>query len=199
MMQADEHSRLLSIYDICQQGSRALGPGLRYVVWTQGCPFRCEGCATPASRPISNAKQIRISELAQDIMSRKDIEGITISGGEPFLQAGVLADLTRLVLEVRPELTILLFTGYLLESLNWPEARRLLTYVDLLIDGPYVQHLNDRKGLRGSSNQRLHFLTSRLLPWKEELENGKRKVEVHVGSDRIKAFGIPSPDLLTIN
>ncbi len=183
---------MLSIHDLCQQGTTVLGPGMRYVIWTQGCPFHCEGCVTPKSRPLTKDKQVRIVDLAEDILSRPQIEGITISGGEPFLQASALGNLLQTVHETRPDLTVMSYTGYTKESLIWPDAQNLIKYLDLLIDGPYVQALNDNKGVRGSSNQRLHFFTSRLLPWKEELENGKRKVEYHITNGNIKAYGVPT-------
>ena len=191
MKQEEQSPGLLNIFDLCRQGSRVLGPGLRYIIWTQGCPFRCKGCATPSSRPITSDKQVRIDELAADILCRPYIEGITISGGEPFLQAGVLADLIDIVQSERPELTVISYTGYLLEALTGSAEKRLLDHIDLLIDGPYVEDFNDNKGIRGSSNQRLHFLTSRLLPWEEELQEGKRKVEYHVTKEGAKAFGVP--------
>lgn len=187
---------LLSIYDLCQQGSRTLGPGLRYVLWTQGCPFHCEGCATPEGRPMTHDKQVYVTALVEDILARPSIEGVTISGGEPFLQAEALANLLDMVLAKRPELTVMSFTGYLKDDLNWPEAQRLLGHLDLLIDGPYVKELNDNLGLRGSSNQQLHFLTPRLLPWKDELEHGKRKVEFHIVQGMVKAFGVPSTEMI---
>lgn len=197
MIIPQEYTRdMLSIYDLCQNGLRTLGPGLRYTIWTQGCLQHCEGCATPESRPISNKKRVRVPDLAADILSRPLIEGITISGGEPFLQAAALANLLETVLKVRPELNVISFTGYYKESLMGIEAKRLLKYIDLLVDGPYVKSLNDGKGLRGSSNQHLHFLSARLLPWKEELECGKRKVEFHVGPNGVKAYGIPSRDMM---
>ena len=196
MGQAGYSRDMLSIYDLCQQGSRALGPGLRYVIWTQGCPFHCEGCATPESRTKTHDKQVYITALAEDILARPSIEGVTISGGEPFLQAEALADFLDLVLAKRPELTVMLYTGFLREYLTWPKAQRLLGHLDLLIDGPYVKELNDNQGLRGSSNQQLHFLTPRLLPWKDELEHGKRKVEFHIVQGMVKAFGIPSTEMI---
>ena len=104
-----------------------------------------------------------------------------------------------MVLKERPELNVMVFTGYQVEDLTWPESQELLAHTDLLIDGPYRQELNDNQGLRGSSNQRLHFLTPRLLPWKEDLTKGKRKVEFHVQNDRIKAYGIPSRRMIINN
>lgn len=192
-----EYTRdMLSVYDLCPSGIKTLGPGLRYAIWTQGCLLHCEGCATPQSRPISNKKRVRVSDLANDILVRPNIDGITISGGEPFLQAAALADLLDIVLNERPMLNVISFSGYYKESLSWHDAQRLLSKIDLLIDGPYIQTRNDNQGIRGSSNQHLHFLSSRLLPWKDELEHGKRRIEFHIQSSDIKAYGVPSRDMI---
>jgi len=84
---------------------------------------------------------------------------------------------------------VILFTGYLMEDLQSVQAKALLNYIDLLIDGEYYDELNDNRGLRGSSNQRLHFVTDRLLPWKDELLHSPRNREMHLLGDH---------DLLTI-
>ena len=182
----------INIYDLCRRGTRALGPGLRYAIWTQGCLQRCEGCTTPESRPIVARQLIPSSDLAEDIISRKDIEGITLSGGEPFLQAGPLADMLSKVHEARPELDVIVFSGYPAEVLTWDDAKRLLAKTDVLIDGRFELENKTDRGLRGSSNQSIHFLTDRLLPWKDELENGSRILEVFVKEDRRITIGIPT-------
>lgn len=191
MVRGEEKSGLLNIHNLCQKGTKALGPGLRFVIWTQGCPFTCEGCLTPESRSFDKGKLFAVDDLAERILDRPQIEGITISGGEPFVQAELLADLLDIVLTVRPELTVIIFSGYCLDELKWPQALRLLSHIDLLIDGPYRQDLNDSKGLRGSNNQQFHFLTPRLGKWKDEMENGKRKVEIHVMDEKIEVVGVP--------
>ena len=187
---------MLSIHDLCQEGTTVLGPGIRYVIWTQGCPFHCDGYITPQSQPITDERQVCVNDLANDILSRPQIDGITISGGEPFLQAAALADLLDIVLKKRPEMTVISYTGYVMENLIRPDAEKMIAKLDLLIDGPYVKTLNDNKGLRGSSNQRFHFLTSRLLPYKEEMEQGKRNVEFHISNGVIKGFGVPSNKMI---
>lgn len=198
MKEEENISDLLSIFDLCRQGSRALGPGLRYVIWTQGCPFHCDGCVTPSSRPITKERQVQIHDLADDILNRPNIEGITISGGEPFIQSRVLADLLDLVLLNRPELTVIVYTGFMVETLTGTEEKRLLEHIDLLIDGPYMKEFNDNKGLRGSSNQRFHFITPRLLRWKEELQDGKRRVEYHLTPEGAKIYGVPPASFTNI-
>ena len=188
--------QILNIYHICK-GSRALGPGLRYVIWVQGCIQCCKGCISPQSRPLKINKLFSIDDLAADIIVTQGIDGITISGGEPFLQAEQITGLIERVQAQRPELNVLLFTGYTIEQLSSEKARLLQSHIDVLIDGPYVEELNDEIGLRGSSNQRIHFLTPRLLPFKEELEHGGRNNEVVVDSDGLQIIGIPRKDITT--
>ena len=103
-----------------------------------------------------------VSALAMEIkMSQPD--GITISGGEPFLQAEALGELLSLLRTgMNCDVGVIVYTGYTLEELQQlPSAQRLLAYVDLVIDGPYVQALDDGLSLRGSSNQRAIPLTDR--------------------------------------
>ena len=183
---------MLSIHNLCRQGTKVLGPGNRYVIWTQGCPFHCEGCITPESRPFTREKIVNVRDLAEDIISHTNIDGITISGGEPFLQAESLYKLLGIVLKKRSELTVISFTGYKIEELTWPDAQKLLKLIDLLIDGPYISKLDDDMGIRGSSNQRFIYLTQRLVPFKEEIEFGKRKVEYHLTNGMVIAYGVPS-------
>ena len=185
-------NKILNLLNVCRKGSWALGPGLRYVIWTQGCPFHCRGCTTPEGQPIVEKLVVDVKLMASDIIKRKEIKGITISGGEPFLQASSLAYLIRLVRKERPEMNVIAFTGFKMEALRNREAKSLLSELDVLIDGPYVKHLKTTKGLRGSSNQRFHFLTNRLISYKDELENGERLFETKIDIDTINTIGIPT-------
>ncbi len=176
------------------KGTRALGPGKRFVVWTQGCLKHCPGCTSPESRPLEDRILLTPEALADEILRQKDIEGFTVSGGEPFLQAAQLAETLSLVKEARPELNVIVFTGYRLGELTSEDARKLLEYVDVLVDGPFVQGKKTGTGLRGSSNQEIHFLTDRLLPWKEVLLNGPRILESEFDLDKGETvtIGIPT-------
>lgn len=158
----------------------ALGPGHRFVLWMQGCRRRCFRCASPELMPLDKGQSMSVAEMANLVCADPATEGLTISGGEPLLQCTAVTDLIETVREKRPALNVILFTGYLLEDLKSDEAQRLLRGVDLLIDGEYEDDLNDDKGLRGSSNQRLHFLTDRLIPWREQLLHGARRREIHM-------------------
>lgn len=177
-----------------KEGTRALGPGWRFVIWTQGCLRRCKDCISPEHQPLDGGYLVDTTDLADQICACRSIDGITISGGEPFLQAEALTDLLDKVNKVRQELTVLVFTGNQLEELTDSDSKALLGSIDLLIDGEYVPELNDGMGLRGSSNQRFHFLTQNLLRFKEEIEMGKRRREVYVENDNeLITIGIASP------
>lgn len=160
--------------------SEALGPGMRFCLWLQGCNKRCPGCTSPDLQPILGGTKIPIQEMAEIIIGTQNIEGVTISGGEPMLQSHSLALLLDIVLSVRPELNVILFSGYKKEQLTSKDSLKLLSKVDLLIDGEYIDEKNDNIGLRGSSNQRFLFLTNRLLDKKKEIVFGKRKREIHM-------------------
>lgn len=182
----------LNILDICSQGTRALGPGFRYALWTQGCPFNCKNCISPESHSTEPNLIVDIQSLAEDIISNRKIEGLSISGGEPFIQAGKLSVLLSIVKQHRPDLNVLCFTGYVYDELNWPDALSLLSHIDLLIDGRFQSDKNEGIGLRGSSNQSFIFLSDALLPYREELEKGPRKLEMYIGNKDIKTIGIPT-------
>lgn len=192
-MPTDIDGQVLNLWSICREGTRALGPGLRYVLWTQGCLKRCPGCTSPESQPVEPKKVVDVDRMAADIVSRKEVTGITISGGEPFLQAASLARMLESVRQQRPELNVIVFTGFLLEELRWADAQALLAQTDVLIDGPYQQTRPAHRGLRGSQNQRIHFLTEALAEAREELEHGSRKLEIFVEDGNVVTIGIPRP------
>lgn len=173
------------------RSTAALGPGQRYVVWTQGCLRRCYGCASPEFQDVHAGELVSVAVLADNICSEEGIDGLTISGGEPMLQKEALCRLLTRVRERRPELTVIMFTGYLKEDFKSDASRKILGMIDLLVDGEYFYEQNDNKGLRGSSNQRLHFLTDRLEPYREMLENSPRKYDMQLsGENELWTIGI---------
>jgi anaerobic ribonucleoside-triphosphate reductase activating protein len=186
----------LNVAQICPE-TYALGPGKRFVVWVQGCPFDCAGCIAPDWIPIREAQIVPVRELVERILATEDLEGITISGGEPMLQADCLARLLSEVRTVRPDLSAIAFSGFKLEQLKRkaitdPGIARLLGQLDVLIDGLYRQEHDDGRGLRGSLNQRTHFLTDRYKHLTEEFENGNRDLEIHLLSDGLLLVGLPT-------
>lgn len=184
--------RIINLWDLCREGTKALGPGQRYALWTQGCLKRCTGCISPESRKMEPHMVVEVEQLATDIINQSHLSGITISGGEPFLQSASLAKLLALVRQQRPEITVIIFTGYLMEELVWDEAKNLLQHTDVLIDGPYCQEQKTDRGLRGSLNQRITFLTDALADSREELETAPRKQEMYIRQNEIVTIGIPT-------
>jgi anaerobic ribonucleoside-triphosphate reductase activating protein len=177
--------------------TRALGPGLRAVVWVQGCPLNCPGCLAPNWIPFVPARLMTPHQILESL-DLSNIMGITFSGGEPMEQAAGLAALARLARQKR-DLDLICFTGYRYERLlkSPPNAGvpELLAEVDVLIDGPFIQSLNDSVGLRGSSNQRIIHLTSRLKGY--DLEAGTRNIEISVTDGELVFIGIPTPGILS--
>lgn len=173
--------------------THTLGPGRRTGVWVQGCPLRCRGCITPQFLPETGGWAKTIADLAAEILAVEDSEGLTFSGGEPFAQAGPLADLVDEVRR-RRDLSVMSYTGYRLEHLRdhgEADQRRLLDRLDLLVDGPYLPERHAALRWRGSSNQRLHVLTERHAHLLDEPDEsaGIETVVRHDGS--IDVIGVP--------
>jgi len=186
----------INILDLCETGTRELGPGNRYVIWVQGCPFNCKGCITPDGIAIVENNLVDLNKLISSICANKKITGITISGGEPFMQASKLVKILKAVKEIRPNLDVVVFSGFKLKELDWPEAIELLELLDVLIEGKYIEKLNDNKGLRGSSNQKINYLTERLKLHKYYFEERKRSVEVHIYNHYQTTIGVPNKAII---
>ncbi|NPV75457.1 MAG: radical SAM protein [Anaerolineae bacterium] len=179
-------------------GVSTLGPGLRSVVWVQGCPFHCPGCIAPGWVPFdAPAAEISPQDLAQVLLTDLQVSGLTLSGGEPFAQAEGLAALVSYARQ-RRELDVICFSGYRFETLlNHPPSPGvfdLLDQIDLLIDGPYIESKNDGKGLRGSNNQRFIHLTNRLRGF--DFENQPRRAEVSIQNGEVFVVGVPPKNVL---
>ena len=144
-----------------EPGSRANGPGRRAVVWFQGCTLACPGCFNPATHDPAGGHDVDTAALAADILAlRPSVEGMTISGGEPFQQPDALLEL--LVCLNGSALGRLVFTGYTLdEVLALPLGQSILAKVDALVAGRYVTALRLARGLLGSANQTIHLLSGR--------------------------------------
>jgi anaerobic ribonucleoside-triphosphate reductase activating protein len=183
----------LRIADTCV-GTRALGPGLRSVAWVQGCPFRCQGCIAPGWIPQQPAREASAADLAAELLTHPGVTGFTFSGGEPMAQAAGLAAVIDIARRER-DLTLICFTGYRLAELRdrppGPGVAELLARTDVLIDGRYVAAKNDDRGMRGSSNQRVHMLTSRLAYAAGELDAGPRRAEIRLRDRSALLVGVP--------
>lgn len=168
-----------------------LGPGTRYAVWVSGCNRNCPGCIAPDSHDMTKGAAVETGALAWDILL-SGAEGLTISGGEPFLQAPALAEMVRTVRR-RRDLGVIVYTGFTYDQLcQMPEALDLLEQTDLLIDGPYIQALDDGLSLRGSSNQRVIDLTGRYRAELASYGTGKREQEIFHHAGVTHYVGIPT-------
>lgn len=137
------------------------GPGQRMVIFFQGCARGCQNCFNPATHPFTEALAAPVEELCREAQEL-GVEGLTISGGEPFSQPEALLELLKRARE-NYRLSTVVYTGYRLEELRGRERlREALGYVDVLVDGPYDDTRPERTTLaRGSTNQRFQFLTAR--------------------------------------
>jgi anaerobic ribonucleoside-triphosphate reductase activating protein len=168
--------------------SRANGPGVRAVIWVQGCTIGCPGCYNNFTHPHTSNKLSSPSKIVEWINSIDDIEGITFSGGEPFEQALAVSSIIEKVNSERQEpLTIFIFTGFDFETLNESKdtaVKRLLSMTDILSAGPYVSSLKEEQLLwRGSTNQELIYLTDTYSSSEEEKWIRNSPIEELVMSD----------------
>jgi anaerobic ribonucleoside-triphosphate reductase activating protein len=138
--------------------SRANGPGARHVVWFQGCTLGCPGCFNPTTHATSGGVVRLISEMIDEIAD--DVEGVSLSGGEPMQQPEAALALLRGA-RARGKST-LAFSGYTLDEIGaLSMGPEILGELDVLIDGRYVAGERFATGLRGSANQQIRLLTRR--------------------------------------
>lgn len=142
-------------------GSKVNGPGDRCVVWVQGCSLGCAGCFNPETHSFVAGQEVTVDELFKRVVVAGNIEGITISGGEPLQQSEpVVLLLERLRQETA--LTSLVFTGFSFdEASQLPVFERLRSCVDVLICGRFQEDKRLAEGLIGSSNKTVHFFSDR--------------------------------------
>ncbi len=151
------------------------GEGIRFTVFTQGCPHHCEGCHNPQTHDFDGGEIIESDEIIEKIKKNPLLDGVTFSGGEPFCQAEALADMGRKIKVLG--LNIVTYTGYTFEELyenqekcHWNE---LLAVTDILIDGKFILSQRDwNLKFRGSSNQRY-------IDCQRSLEEG-RAIEIEI-------------------
>lgn len=137
--------------------SVADGPGVRVVIFLQGCNHRCKGCHNADTWNIKKGKIYSTDEVASVLVNKaslKYISGITISGGDPFFQKESLFDLVKKIKEENSAIEILVYTGYELEDIGLDNP--ILKYIDSLMTGKFEQENQfPKKPFRGSRNQKL--------------------------------------------
>ncbi len=180
-----------------EKNTNLLGPFNRFVIWVHGCCFNCEGCLATNTKE-GTFSEIKIEELSRSI-AESQCEGITISGGEPFLQAQALLQLIKAAREKR-DIGVIVYSGFTLDELQQDDSKSpLLSEIDILIDGQYVKELDDGRAYVGSSNQVIHYLTARYADiGKTYYTEQKRHAEIKLTPTQAVLIGVPSKDVLKI-
>jgi len=179
-----------------------LGPGNRVVLWLEGCSKHCWGCANPEmweTESTSDLSESHVANILKQLCKEQGAHRITFTGGVPLEQPEQLATLLELI---RPEFDdVLVYTGYELDearSIVSPSIMsRIESNIDVLIDGPYMDELNDGlSSLRGSTNQVIHYFNPTVeKQYETYLENGRSVMNV-VSNGKIVSVGIHNREVL---
>ena len=163
------------VYQILKH-TKVEGPGTRYCIWFQGCKKHCKGCFAKATWDLSGGIEKDTDDIIPDILNSDKIEGVTFLGGEPFEQFDALFKIAKAVHD--KGLSVLCFTGHSFGKIK-RDYSSILPYIDLLIDGKFVEEKKDySRPWVGSSNQKYRFLSSRYN--EGILAEYKNKIEVNV-------------------
>ena len=133
------------------------GPGVRVSIFMQGCSFNCKNCFNPETHDFSGGREFTDETVNHiiDLCNNKNIEGLSILGGEPMHPQNIdgTLKLAKMFKKTHPEKNIWVWTGFLFENLK---EKEVIKYIDVLIDGQYIDELhNPTLKWRGSSNQRV--------------------------------------------
>ena len=145
------------------------GEGIRVSLWVSGCSLHCKGCQNPQTWGFNSGIPFDDDALQElyEALDKPYIQGLTLTGGNPMDNASEVINICRTVKEKFPDKDIWLYTGYTYEELYCKEISRILLYVDVLVDGPYIEEQRDISlHWRGSKNQRI-------IDVKETLKQGR--------------------------
>lgn len=144
----------IMIMKIVEQ-TMADGPGLRTSVYCAGCYHNCPNCHNPQTHDINNGIYVSMDDLVKKLLD-DPCNGITFSGGDPLYQVDEFTELAKRIKQ-QSDKNIWLYTGFMYEQIKQsPKLRQILDYIDIVVDGPYIDHLKtDKISFRGSKNQRI--------------------------------------------
>ena len=174
-----------------------LGPGRRLCIWTNGCPRHCPGCVSKRLQKVNKNKDVEIEEFFKTY----DIgvyDGVTISGGDPFMDSTELLHLLTYLKEHGAK-DILVYTGYTYEEIMKDQKMKAcLALIDVLIDGPYIDALNDNKDpLRGSTNQNILYFNKEMKEKYEKYQQShRRQMEEYRYESYLVGVGIPTREYI---
>ena len=178
---------------------RVLGPGERVGLWLSGCNRGCKGCSNPElwqRKPEFEISTDNLLRLIHKISDAHPVDGFTVSGGEPFDQAQDLSELVKEISVISDD--ILIYSGYKIEELrnrNDTSTEYILNNAAVLIDGAYIEELNDNSFLRGSSNQKIHILNCEYSAlYQKYLSETHNQIQNFTTADGIVSVGIHKKD-----
>lgn len=171
--------------------SRVNGPGKRFTLWTQGCSKGCVDCFNPETWNNKNNIVLSTSEIFE-LIKEEEIDGVTITGGDPFEQEEELLDLLILISNLSLSKGVIVFSGFTYDEIRENKIReKCCDYIDVLIDGRYEKENRVSDCFKGSSNQNIIYFSSKV---KEEELIMDQEVEVSIMDDIISVTGFPSID-----
>ena len=154
--------------------SKVNGPGNRFVLWTQGCSKGCSECFNPETWSTNIYKELSPTQIFE-LIKNFEVDGVTISGGDPLEQEDELLELLMLLSTMRLSKGVILFSGFTRAEISSNFIReQCLKYIDVLIDGRYEKNLKIDFSLRGSSNQEFYSFSNKIssdeLHFDQEIE-----------------------------
>ena len=176
-----------------------LGPGVRAGIWVQGCTISCRGCASRDTWESDPSRLVDVAQLADWLATLPRLQGLTVTGGEPFQQPDAVRALltevrTQAARQERP-LDILVYSGYTYAALTRrTTASAVLGLCDAVITGPYIDRLNPGGAWRGSANQKLIVLSQlgrERFGSDEDAPARERRLQVSSDGRRLWLIGIP--------
>lgn len=172
---------------------KSLGIKTRVAIWTTGCFRNCFNCSNPELQYSDASKDVNV-ELIIESIKDYDFQGVTISGGEPFLQIHELAKLVKLINEELHIDDILIFTGYTLlelENMHDDDVNYILKHISVLVDGPYIEQKHIELPLRGSENQIVHILNKKYQSLYLDYQAKEKIFDIFKDSNEVHIIGIP--------
>lgn len=150
----------IRVLDIAYE-TTADGPGFRTSIYCAGCAHHCPGCHNPQSWDFNGGNEMSVGELLT-IIKDDEFSNVTFSGGDPLYQVEGFTELARRIKEETGK-TIWCYTGFTYEEiLSDQRLSSILPYLDVIVEGPFIEKLKDTELLfRGSSNQRIIYLTEK--------------------------------------
>ena len=169
--------------------SKVNGPGVRFVLWTQGCSKGCSECFNPETWSTNIYKELSPTQIFE-LIKNFEVDGVTISGGDPLEQEEELLELLMLLSTMRLRKGIILFTGFSRNEIREnPIREKCLSYIDVLIDGRYEKNLKVDFSLRGSSNQEFYFFSNKISSNELCFD---QEIEISVLEGEISMTGFPN-------